>query len=311
MKRDALRTESDTSHRVTSLGFSRCRRRKRISMGMPPYCRLLRIVRRESSRPFSSWRWRIASASLILRASRATTAFIWATSSGDSAKSGLSVRTSRVSRSPCPVGAALQLPLHVLADHLAEGLEAQVEVVADAREHPGVHPLGLEHLHDAGEVALDRLPVELVVDAPREVAGLEKVHEALEPGRLAALADRHLHVAALAAEHQLGQLVHLEALFGREPVEHLLDARVLRAEGLLEAAAEGLEVEEVQVEDPVEGRVVARLLDERGGERGLERLAALEPDLRRGGERVERLAGRDAQLGPPKIADELERCAGP
>ena len=100
MKRDALRTESDTSHSVTSLGFSRWRRRKRTSMGMPPYCRLLRMVRRESSRPFSSWRWRIARASLILRASRATTAFICATSSGDSAKSGLSVRTSRVSFSP-------------------------------------------------------------------------------------------------------------------------------------------------------------------------------------------------------------------
>ncbi len=101
MKREALRTESDTSHSVMSFGFSRWRRRKRTSIGTPPYCRLWRMVRRESRRPFSSWRWRSASASLILRASRATTAFICATSSGDRAKSGLSDSTSRVRRSPC------------------------------------------------------------------------------------------------------------------------------------------------------------------------------------------------------------------
>ena len=198
MKRDALRTESDTSQSVTSLGFSRCRRRKRTSMGMPPYCRLLRMVRRESSRPFSSWRWRRASASLILRASRATTAFICATSSGDSAKSGLSVEDLAGELLARPVGAALELALDVLADHAAEGLEAQVEIVADARELPGIEALGLEHLHDAGQVALDRLPVELVVDAPGEVADLEEVHQPLEPGLLAALADGHLHLAALA-----------------------------------------------------------------------------------------------------------------
>ena len=101
MKREALRTESDTSQMVMSFGFSRWRRLRKTSIGTPPYCRLLRVVRRVSMRPRCSWRWRSASASLILRASRATTFFICAISSGVSAKSGLSARTSRVSFSPC------------------------------------------------------------------------------------------------------------------------------------------------------------------------------------------------------------------
>ena len=77
-------------------------------------------------------------------------------------------------------------------------------------------------------------------------------------------------VAALAAEHQLGHLVHLEALVGHQPVQQLLDARVLGAERLLEPGAESLEIEEVEIEEPVEGRRVARFLDQRAAERRLE-----------------------------------------
>src|SRR5262249_16910131 len=51
---------------------------------------------------------------------------------------------------------------------------------------------------------------------------------------------------------------------------------------------------------------VARLLHERRSEGGLEGLTMLEADLRRRCERVHSLAGRDAQLRPPQIADELE-----
>src|SRR5213594_3501694 len=83
------------------LFFSRCRRLRKISIGTPPYCKLFRVVRRASSRPRCSCRRRSASASSILRARRATTFFIWAISSGVSAKSGLSASTSRVSFSPC------------------------------------------------------------------------------------------------------------------------------------------------------------------------------------------------------------------
>ena len=36
MKREALRTESETSQMVMSLGFSRCRRLRKISIGTPP-----------------------------------------------------------------------------------------------------------------------------------------------------------------------------------------------------------------------------------------------------------------------------------
>jgi hypothetical protein len=43
----------------------------------------------------------------------------------------------------------------VLPDHAVEGLEAQLEVVANARELAGVQALGFEHLHDALDVALD------------------------------------------------------------------------------------------------------------------------------------------------------------
>src|SRR6266567_2061731 len=162
MKREALRTESETSHRVMSFGFSRCRRRKRTSMGMPPYWRLFRMVRRESSRPFSSCRWRRARASLILRGKR------------EERLVGEHLAGETLARA---VGAPLELALHVLADHPAEGLEAEVEVVADAGEHARIHALGLQELHDAGEVALDGRPVELVVDLPREVADLEEVHQ--------------------------------------------------------------------------------------------------------------------------------------
>src|ERR1700730_13845587 len=207
-----------------------------------------------------------------------------------------------------PVGAALQLALHVLADHAPERLETQVEVVADARDHARVEALRLQELHDAAEVALDRLPVELVVDAAGEVADLEEVHQPLEAGALALLADGHLHVAPLPAQEELGQLVHLHARLGGEPVEHLLDLRVLRTERLLEPLAEGLQVQEVEVEDAVEGDEVAGLLDQGGGERALEGLAILETDLGRGGERVEGLARRDPHLRAAEIADELENA---
>src|SRR5215471_4754467 len=142
-----------------------------------------------------------------------------------------------------PVGAPLQLALHVLADHAAKGFQPELEIVADAGEHSRVHALRFQHLHDAGEIALDRLPVELVVDAPREVADLQEVHQALEPGVLALAADGHLHV-----------------LLGHELLEELLDTRILGPQRLLEPCPERLQVEEVQVEEPVEGGQVARLL---------------------------------------------------
>ena len=70
MKREAFRTESETSQSVTRRGFSRRRRRHRRSIGTPPYGRLARSVRCMSSLPFCSRRCRSARASLIRRASR-------------------------------------------------------------------------------------------------------------------------------------------------------------------------------------------------------------------------------------------------
>jgi hypothetical protein len=65
----------------------------------------------------------------------------------------------------------------------------------------------------------------------------------------------------------------------------------LRAERLLEAFPERLEVEKVEVEEAIEGRLVAKLLDQRRGERRLERLAVGEADLGARGEGIERLRG--------------------
>ena len=201
---------------------------------------------------------------------------------------------------------ALQLALDVLADHPLERLEPQLEVVADPRELPRVEAALLERLHDPLEITLDGRPVEVVGDAAREEADLQEVHEPLEPGVLAARADGHLHLAAFAAHEQLGELVELQPLLVQELIEHVLHPRVLGAERLLEALAERLQIQEVQVEEPVEGRVVPVLLDQRRGERRLERLAVGEADLRARGQRVERLRGRDADLGAAEVADELE-----
>src|SRR5215472_9305417 len=164
-----------------------------------------------------------------------------------------------------PVGATLELALHVLADHASKGFQPQLEIVADAGEHSRVHALRFQHLHDAREVALDGLPVELVVDAAGKIADLQEVHQALEAGILALAADGHFHVRPFAVEHELGQLIQLHVLLGHELVEELLDARILRSQRLLEPCPQRFQVEEIQVEEPVEGGEVTRLLDQRRG----------------------------------------------
>jgi hypothetical protein len=65
----------------------------------------------------------------------------------------------------------------------------------------------------------------------------------------------------------------------------------VRAERLLESFPEGFEVEKVEIEETIEGRVVAELLDQRRGERRLEGLPVGEADLGARGEGVERLRG--------------------
>src|SRR5438128_1557819 len=204
------------------------------------------------------------------------------------------------------VRAPLQLALDVLADHALERLEPELEIVPDTRQLARIEPARLERLHDPFEIALDGRPVELVRDPAREEADLEEVHEPLEAGVLAAGADGHLHLASLAPHEQLGELVELHVLVRHQVVEEILNARIFRAERLLEAFAQRLEVEEVEVEEAIEGRLIAELLDQGRGERGLERLPVAQADLGARGERVERLRGRDADLGPAQVADEFE-----
>jgi len=127
--------------------------------------------------------------------------------------------------------------------------EPQLEVVPDARELARVEPRA-SSISMISRVGLDRRPVEAVGDPPREEAHLEEVHEALEPRVLARGADGHLQLAAAAAHEELGQVVELHPLLGQHPVEQILDARVLGAERLLEPLAQGLEVQEVEVEEP-------------------------------------------------------------
>src|SRR5712692_9626871 len=62
------------------------------------------------------------------------------------------------------VRSTLQLALDVLADHPLEGLEPQLEVIADPRQLARVETARLERLHDPLEVALDGGPVEAVRD---------------------------------------------------------------------------------------------------------------------------------------------------
>ena len=81
MKREALRTESETSHRITTCGFSRLRRSKRSLNGTPPYSRLWRSVRLISKRPFLARLRRIAMTFLSRCARRVTASFIFSSSS--------------------------------------------------------------------------------------------------------------------------------------------------------------------------------------------------------------------------------------
>src|SRR2546422_2220039 len=203
-------------------------------------------------------------------------------------------------------GPALQLALDVLTDHPAKRLQPQLEVVADACELTGIQAAGLQPPHDLREITLDGADVEAVLDAPREVPDLQEVHQSLEPDLAAPGADGHLHLGAAAAQEQLTQVVEVESVLGDQPVDQLLHARVLGPERLAQSFTEGLEIEEVEIEDAVEGLEVAPLLDQRGGQRGLERLAILETDLGGRRQRVQRLRRRDAELGAPEIADELQ-----
>src|SRR3970282_15026 len=109
-------------------------------------------------------------------------------------------------------------------------------------------------------------PVEAVLDAPREVTDLEEVQQPLEADVLAALTDGHLHLGPAAPEDELHQRIDLNSLLGHEPLQQVLDSRVRRAQGLLQPLAQRLKVEEVKIEEAIERREVAELLDERGGQ---------------------------------------------
>src|SRR6266481_9554340 len=81
LKHDALRTESDTSHRITTCGFSFLRFSKRSLNGTPPYSRFCRSVRLISKRPFLARLRRTVITFLSRCARRVTASFIFLSSS--------------------------------------------------------------------------------------------------------------------------------------------------------------------------------------------------------------------------------------
>src|SRR5207249_3093991 len=135
------------------------------------------------------------------------------------------------------VGAALQLALDVLADHPVEGLQPQLEVVADARELAGIEAPGLQHPHDLLDVALDRGPVELVRDLPREVADLEEVHQPLEAGVALNVSRSVRPTSALAASASSASEGEMRSSARRKsPMNSRIRSSILFAVG---AAAQG------------------------------------------------------------------------
>src|SRR5258708_27129374 len=95
MKRDALRTESETSHRITTCGFSFLRFSKRSLKGTPPYARFWRRVRLISKRPFFERLRRTVITFFRRCARRVTASFIFLSSSSENERGGDAPRAAR------------------------------------------------------------------------------------------------------------------------------------------------------------------------------------------------------------------------
>ena len=173
-----------------------------------------------------------------------------------------------------------QLPLDVLTDQPPERLQPQVHVRAEPGERTRVHPLLLGGTQEGLEVRLDLLPRELVPDLAGEVADLEEVEEALESHPATPLPDRELERRGVGQEEHLRQRVDVQIVpLLQEALEQRPRPRILAPEGLGRLGPEALQVEEVEVEDPLEGREVTRLLDQGRGQRVPEVVQVPEADL--------------------------------
>src|SRR5262249_39993556 len=156
----------------------------------------------------------------------------------------------------------------VLADQAPEGLEPKLHVGAQPGQCARVHALGLGRSKERFEVRLDFLPRKLIPDPAREVADLEEVKKPLEPESLPALTDRQLEGGGVRKEQHLGERIDVELvpLLLEETLEQVPRPRILAAEGFRRLRAQALQVEEVEIEDPLEGREITRLLDQGCGE---------------------------------------------
>jgi hypothetical protein len=276
MNREAFRTESDTSQSVTRRGFSRRRRRQRTSIGTPPYGRL---------------HHRLHLRHLVGR-------------QGEERLLGEQVSPEALG---LPVPASGQLALDVLADEPAEGLEPELHVGPEAGQSARVHPLLLSGPKQGLEVGLDLLPRELVPDPAREVADLEEIEEALQPHPSAALPDGQLERRGIREQQHLRERIDVEvALLLEQALEERPRPRILATERLGGFRPKPLQVEEVEVEDPIERLEIARLLDQGRGKGMPEVVTILEADRVGGLEGVQRFGRRDAHLSASQVADELE-----
>ena len=242
---------------------------------------------------------------MIRWASRLTTSCIWAISSSVSVKKlcrrGGPAAGGRPAHAP-----GAQLPLDVLSDQPAERLEAKLHVGAEPGERTRIHSLLLRGAQQGLEICLDLLPGELVPDPAGEVADLQEVDEALEPDATPALAHHQLEGSGVRHEQHLGQGVHVEvAVLLEEALQPSPRPRVLAAERSGRLRPEPLQVEEVQVEDPLERRdVPVSLTGSRRARDGSRRGRRDRVSRRPGGRRSSRRSRRG--LRSSQDADELE-----
>src|SRR5881409_1678357 len=139
MKRDTLRTESDTSHSTITCGFSLRLRSKTMRKGTPPYWRFLRMVSLESNFPRRA-RLRRMDTTLRRRwASLVTASCMADLLLGEVVEALLCQRLQALLVAARHV-LALQLAAHQALDHIGQVLEPAVEVGLQAARVGGREP---------------------------------------------------------------------------------------------------------------------------------------------------------------------------
>ena len=128
---------------------------------------------------------------------------------------------------PLPLASPVQFALDVLADQAAKRLHPELHVGPKPREGAGIEAVRLRLPHERFQVRFDRLPRELVPDAPREVPDLEEVEEPLEADRAPALTYGHLERGRVGRQEHLGEGIDIEVALRHQPLEKTLGPGIL------------------------------------------------------------------------------------